>query len=92
MQPFCFAHLESYLLHFDFQSLSKQFSNTEETTFWSTTSSYPLSKTRCEIVEDEVGVGFWHSANVWDIMAHDHVAKGEIGSGAKRQVADYESI
>lgn len=87
-----FCRPASYLLRFDFQSQSKQLSNIEETTFWSTTSSYPLSKTRREIVEDEVGVGFWHGANVWDIMAHDHVAEGEVGSGAKRQVANYESI
>lgn len=41
-------------------------------------------------MHDEVRFGLGHSAQVRDVMPHDHIAQCEVSSGAEGQVADNE--
>ena len=54
--------------------------------------THPSAQARGEVVEDEVGEGLGHSADVGDVVPHHHVVQGEVGGGPERQVAHHQAI
>lgn len=54
--------------------------------------THPPAEARSEVVEDEVGEGLGHGADVWDVVPHHHVVQSEIRRRPERQVAHDQSV